>query len=139
MTPKSDRGENSSISAATANDNNTDDKELIVQYILVRNDLNWGTGALIAQACHASVASISNSMNSPYTKSYLSDLENMHKIILKADKVEDLLNTEKKLKESNIAHHLWIERPEGLASCLAVSPQPKSLVQSIFKHLKLFR
>lgn len=140
MTSKNcDQGGTFSLSTATTSDTNNDNKELIVQYILVRNDLNWGTGALIAQACHASIASIANSMDSPHTKSYLNDLENMHKIILKADKVEDLINVEKKLKESSIDHHLWIEKPENIASCLAVSPQPKSLIQSFFKHLKLFK
>lgn len=125
--------------STTTSDTSNGDKELIVQYILVRKDLNWTTGALIAQACHASIASISNSSNSPHTKSYLNNLENMHKIILRAEKVDDLMDIEKKLKESNISHHLWIERPENIPSCLAVSPQPKSLVQSIFKHLKLFK
>ena len=30
----------------------------IVQYVVVRRDLNWPIGALIAQACHASVAAV---------------------------------------------------------------------------------
>lgn len=125
--------------STTTSETSDDIKESIVQYILVRKDLNWTTGALIAQACHASIASISNSHNSPHTKSYLDHLENMHKIILRADNVEDLMDVEKKLKEMNISHYLWIEKPENIPSCLAVSPQPKSLVQSIFKHLKLFK
>jgi peptidyl-tRNA hydrolase len=111
----------------------------IVQYIVVRTDLNWGQGAMIAQACHASVAAISQTIDSQPTRDYLSDLKSMHKVILKADKLEDLLGVEQKLKESKVAHHLWIEQPEGVASCLACSPQPKPLVQAIFRRLKLFR
>lgn len=113
--------------------------EPIVQYILVRTDLKWGTGATIAQACHASSASIYKTLNNPSTIKYLSDLENMHKIILKADKLDDILNVETRLKEANIPYHLWIEQPENVASSLAVSPQPKNLVQAIFRHLKLFK
>lgn len=30
-----------------------DQKEQIIQYILVRSDLGWSTGSIIAQACHA--------------------------------------------------------------------------------------
>lgn len=111
----------------------------VVQYVLVRTDLNWGTGALIAQACHASVASIATTLDARPTKDYLKDLENMHKIILKADKLDDLTTVETKLKEAKVAHHLWIEKPENIATCLAVSPQPKAMVQSIFKHFKLLK
>lgn len=118
---------------------NDDSSEPIVQYILVRTDLKWGTGATIAQACHASSASIYKTLNHPSTIKYLSDLENMHKVVLKADKLDDLLEVEGRLKEANIPYHLWLERPENVASSLAVSPQPKNLVQAIFKHLKLFR
>ena len=113
--------------------------EPIVQYIVVRTDLGWGTGALIAQACHASVASIARTITSNVTTNYLRDLESMHKIILRADKEDDLTTIVAKLKEANVAHHLWIEQPENIASCLACSPQPKSLVQAIFKRFKLFK
>lgn len=123
------------VPAATTSDN----KEPIVQYILVRNDLNWNKGAMIAQSCHASVAVIANTLTSLSTRLYLDDLENMHKVVLKADKVGDLEQIENKLKEANIAHHVWIEKPENIATCLAVSPQPKSLVQAFFKHLKLLK
>lgn len=114
-------------------------KDPIVQYILVRTDLEWGPGATIAQACHASVASIAKTLDSSATQSYLADLESMHKIILKADKLDDLLKVEKKLQEAHVAHHLWVEQPENVVSCLAVSPQPKSIAQAIFKHFKLLR
>lgn len=113
--------------------------EPIVQYILVRTDLNWSTGALIAQACHASVAAITKTLDNQNTKDYLNDIDNMHKIILKADKVEDLTEAEEKLNGIKVSHRLWIEQPENIPTCLAVSPQPKSLVQAIFKQLKLFK
>lgn len=117
----------------------TDKEDRIVQYILVRTDLNWGLGATIAQACHASIASIASTINDKYTVDYLADLKNMHKIILRADNLKDLERCEEKLKEANIPHHTWVEEPEKVVSCLAVSPQPRSLVQAIFKHIKLLR
>lgn len=111
----------------------------IVQYIVVRTDLNWSTGAVIAQACHASVSAIARTITNPITTRYLEDLTNMHKVILKAEKLEDLQRIEEKLKEVNIDHHTWIERPENVITCLACSPQPKPLVQAIFRHLKLLK
>lgn len=125
--------------AASLVASNQDSNNLIVQYIVVRTDLEWGTGAIIAQACHASVASIASTLETDLTKGYLVDLKNMRKIILKADKVDELLKVERQLNDANIAHHLWIEQPENIPTCLACSPQPKSLVQSIFRHFKLFK
>lgn len=126
-------------STVKVNEENSSLSGPIVQYILVRVDLGWSTGAMIAQACHASSASIARTLTSPYTKDYLNDLVNMHKIILKAERVEDLLKVETELKQTDVAHHLWIEKPENIPTCLAVSPQPKSLVQNIFKTFKLLR
>jgi len=54
----------------------------IVQYIVVRKDLAWPTGALIAQACHASMAAVHQFYDHSDTKEYLKDLSNMHKIVL---------------------------------------------------------
>lgn len=126
-------------STAPAASGENQSEEPIVQYIVVRTDLNWGQGATIAQACHASIAAIANTLGDKTTKEYLANLESMHKVVLKAVKLEDITKAEAKLKEANIAHHLWVEQPENVVSCLACSPQRKSLVQSIFKHLKLLR
>lgn len=94
---------------------------------------------MIAQACHASIASITRNLESPATKKYLGDLTNMHKVVLRAETVEDLTKTESSLQEANIPCHMWIEQPENIPTCLACSPQPKALVQGIFRHLKLLR
>ena len=58
----------------------------IVQYVIVRADLiktlSWPVGALIAQACHATSAVIHNFYSHEDTQAYLSNLDNMHKIVL---------------------------------------------------------
>ncbi|TBU02421.1 hypothetical protein CWI37_0486p0010 [Hamiltosporidium tvaerminnensis] len=57
---------------------------MITQYILLRNDLkNFSKGALIAQACHASVSAIITYKNDLDNQLYISDLNNMTKVILK--------------------------------------------------------
>ncbi|KAI8420792.1 hypothetical protein MSG28_007999 [Choristoneura fumiferana] len=58
----------------------------IVQYVLLRSDLlkelGWSVGALVAQACHASTAVLHLYKDDEQTIQYLSDLDNMHKVVL---------------------------------------------------------
>lgn len=58
----------------------------IVQYIIVRGDLlktlNWPIGAVIAQCCHAATAINHLNEEDEATKTYFSDLDNMHKVVL---------------------------------------------------------
>ncbi|KAG6389599.1 hypothetical protein SASPL_151071 [Salvia splendens] len=49
-----------------------------------------------------------------------------------------LLNLSEKLKAGGVAHKLWIEQPENIATSLATKPYPKSTVSSFFKDLKLY-
>ncbi len=58
---------------------------VLVQYIAVRGDLaeKWPMGAIMAQACHAATAVMHVFKDDPNTVQYLSDLDRMHKIILK--------------------------------------------------------
>ena len=58
----------------------------LVQYVVVRGDLlrllSWPTGAVIAQACHASTAILWMYRNDSNTLQYTTDLDNMHKVVL---------------------------------------------------------
>lgn len=60
--------------------------KLLVQYVVVRSDLihalSWPLGAVITQACHAATAAIHVNYSDPDTQEYLSDLDNMHKVVL---------------------------------------------------------
>ncbi len=58
---------------------------VLVQYIAVRGDLvdKWPVGAVVAQACHAATAVMHIFRDDPNTVQYLSDLDRMHKIVLK--------------------------------------------------------
>lgn len=63
----------------------------IVQYILVRGDLTkalgWPLGAIIAQACHASVAVTHEFYSDEHTKQYLQDVDHMHKVVLEVIRI----------------------------------------------------
>ncbi|XP_076296917.1 putative peptidyl-tRNA hydrolase PTRHD1 [Lasioglossum baleicum] len=115
----------------------------IVQYVLVRGDLlktlKWPIGAVIAQACHACTAVTHLFYNDSHMQDYLSDIDNMHKIILEVPDETSLNTLCAQLKDNDIQHKLWIEQPENIPTCLAVKPYPKNKVQSYFKKYKLLK
>ncbi|KAF5286662.1 hypothetical protein FQR65_LT12493, partial [Abscondita terminalis] len=115
----------------------------IIQYIVVRGDLlkelGWPTGALIAQACHAVSAVTHLYHDDEHMKSYLSDMDNMHKVVLEINNESSLNNLKDNLIENQIKHKLWIEQPENIPTCLVTKPYPKEEVQKYFKKLKLFK
>ena len=61
------------------------------------------------------------------TQQYLSDLDNMHKVVLEAKGESDLIKVSEKLKEAGVDHKLWIEQPENFPTCLAVKPYHKEV------------
>jgi len=117
--------------------------DTIVQYILIRGDLllkeAWPVGAVLAQACHAASAAIHLFYSDEDTQRYLSDLDNMHKVVLEVGGEADLVKVAEKLKEASVDHKLWVEQPENFPTCLAVKPYPKEQVQKYFKKFKLYK
>ena len=108
----------------------------IVQYVVVRRDLNWPLGALMAQACHAAVAATHLHYTHQNTRDYLADLDNMHKVVLGAKSRAHLEKLAAKLNDKEIDYKLWIEQPEDYPTCLALRPYPKEDVQKLFKEYK---
>lgn len=110
---------------------------------MVRSDLikelQWPLGAVIAQACHAVTATTHLFHDDEYTKKYLEDLDNMHKVVLDGLNEQSLLSLQEKLNEADIKHKLWIEQPENIPTCLVVKPYPKEEVHRYFKKFKLFK
>ncbi|KAK3921718.1 Putative peptidyl-tRNA hydrolase PTRHD1 [Frankliniella fusca] len=115
----------------------------IVQYVVVRGDLlsqlGWPIGALIAQACHACTAVTHLHHDDEHMKAYLSDLDNMRKVVLEADSEVSLRELSVKLEEGGVLHKLWVEQPENIPTCIAVKPHPKEEIQKYFKKFKLFK
>ena len=65
------------------------------------------------------------------TQRYLSDLDNMHKVVLEVGGEADLVKVAEKLKEASVDHKLWVEQPENFPTCLAVKPYPKEVMSCI--------
>eukprot|EP00470_Lotharella_oceanica_P013861 CAMPEP_0170199832 /NCGR_PEP_ID=MMETSP0040_2-20121228/69550_1 /TAXON_ID=641309 /ORGANISM="Lotharella oceanica, Strain CCMP622" /LENGTH=192 /DNA_ID=CAMNT_0010449983 /DNA_START=103 /DNA_END=681 /DNA_ORIENTATION=+ len=62
-----------SRSLSSAAEGGSPKEDTVVQYVVVRRDLvqqGWGTGPLMAQACHAATAAVWLSKDEPYTKQY---------------------------------------------------------------------
>lgn len=111
----------------------------IVQYIAIRSDLKWPKGALIAQACHATLAAVHLNYQDSETKDYLKNLDSMHKICVGVLSQSDLVKLSETLAENDINHKLWIEQPENIPTCIATKPYTKSIIEKFFKGLKLFK
>lgn len=109
---------------------------------------DWSLGPLLAQASHASIAVIAQTLlSSRDTQEYISagNLPNMHKVVLQtASKgaCSDLRDLSKRLEEARAAntaaegedvfpeHYLWIEQPENIPTCIAIAPNRKPQVSN---------
>ncbi|RWS29238.1 putative peptidyl-tRNA hydrolase PTRHD1-like protein [Leptotrombidium deliense] len=111
----------------------------LVQYVVVRGDLNWPVGALIAQGCHSCVSAIVSNLSDEKTREYINALDSMHKVVLKAENAEQLSELSKVLTENEIPFYCWTEQPENIKTCLATVPREKSVLSKYFKQFKLFQ
>ncbi len=110
-----------------------------MQYVVVRKDLKWPTGALVAQGAHACVAAVWASRDAPDTVAYCTDSDRMHKVTLEAGSRDALEGVAAALAGANVSHKLWVEMPEGIPTCLATAPGPRGLLKPFFAALKLLR
>ncbi|KAH0829096.1 hypothetical protein J3R83DRAFT_2560 [Lanmaoa asiatica] len=120
----------------------------LVMQIVVRRDLfdkeKWGVGTLMAQAAHAAT-SVSVSLTCPRlstavdafrrqvlhetrerqeTIDYLADLRTMRKTP-DVSTLERLSAALSNADPAPIPHHLWIEQPENIPTCIALAPNRK--------------
>ncbi|KAI0919020.1 hypothetical protein AcW1_003493 [Taiwanofungus camphoratus] len=100
----------------------------LVMQIVVRRDLldreGWGIGPLMAQTAHATAAVLHETYNRLETQAYLNDLKNMRKVVLQtADRTSiERLSSLFSSSDPPIPHHLWVEHPEDVPTCLALAP-----------------
>ena len=119
----------------------------ILQYVVIRKDIlpskktshAFSMGACMAQACHAATAAIVKSFSTNETEQYLSALGNMTVCVLGVDDADELVALSKRLEDSNVPFHLWIEKPELIPTALATAPVNKADVSHLLSHLKLLR
>ena len=156
----------SAAASTNNNDNNAnnanDDKSTakkpqpIVQYIVLRRDLDWPAGAMAAQAAHASVAAIAQGLAAHHapTAAYIhpNNVPHMTKYVYGVDTLEelehvrDLWKEKVPLDESSDAttdvaegsYYWWVEQPENIPAAFATWPTERTnKVSKVVKSMKL--
>lgn len=114
-----------------------------MQYVVLREDLwsqlGWPLGPVVAQACHASAAALWESRESAATRAYCAPeaIRHMTKVLLQVKDEKALLDAARKLGEAGVAHHLWVEEPEGIPTALATAPGPRDAAKKALKKARL--
>ncbi|KAA0156998.1 hypothetical protein FNF28_06565 [Cafeteria roenbergensis] len=109
--------------------------------IIVRKDLEWPLGALMAQACHASMAAVEENRHDEATTAYLhaDNLLGMHKVVYEAKSETALQNAATKLRERGARFHAWVEQPEGIHTAIALKPYPRTVARVLCKGFRLLK
>ncbi|RPD57740.1 peptidyl-tRNA hydrolase II [Lentinus tigrinus ALCF2SS1-7] len=100
----------------------------LVMQIVVRRDLldaeGWGVGPLMAQVAHATSAVLHETRERPETQAYMDDLKNMRKVVMQTTDQASIEKLAKLLDgcDPPVPYHLWVEQPENVPTCLALSP-----------------
>ncbi len=112
-----------------------------MQYLVLLRPKGFSVGALVAQGAHAAVAAVFASRDAEHTRSYCEPaaVDRMHKVCLEAPSREALEALAASLAAARVAHKLWVEQPEGVATALATAPYPRSALRPFFAALKLLR
>jgi len=124
----------------------------IVQYIVLRRDLDWPAGAMAAQAAHASVAAIAQALEANHepASAYISppNLPHMTKYVYGVNTLEELEQVRETWKESfplessaeNVegSYYWWVEQPENIPSAFASWPTERTnKVSKVVKKMNL--
>ncbi|KAI8068176.1 peptidyl-tRNA hydrolase II domain-containing protein [Gilbertella persicaria] len=100
--------------------------EPLTMFIVVRKDLvkklQWPTGSVMTQACHAATAVLHITREDENTKEYLASLDYMHKVVLETKNEGSLEKLAEALTTHNIPFKKWIEQPENIPTALATAP-----------------
>ncbi|KAH9855978.1 peptidyl-tRNA hydrolase II [Lenzites betulinus] len=100
----------------------------LVMQIVVRRDLldmeGWGVGPLMAQVAHATSAVLHETRERPETQEYLAELKEMRKVVMQTANQTSIERLASLLAASDppVPHHLWVEQPENVPTCLALAP-----------------
>ncbi|MFH0897688.1 MAG: peptidyl-tRNA hydrolase Pth2 [Candidatus Bathyarchaeota archaeon] len=112
------------------------------QVIVVRRDLEMGTGKIVGQACHACLgASEETRKHDPSLwRRWLA--EGAKKIVVKVYSLEELLELEREAKKFRLPNSLVVDRgltqlPPDTPTALGIGPAEDELIDRITGKLKL--
>ena len=132
--------------------NDMKENDRIKQTIIIRKDLQLNNGKLIVQACHASIAFLTDKMKDNLSNPealwwVLSQVEKewvygtFYKICLGVDSEKELIDIGHKavmlgLSVKYIEENTGFNKPT--LTCLAIGPDYSSKIDTVTKHLKLY-
>ena len=118
-------------------------KELIVQYIIVRNDVyrnqERSFNQILQHTSSAAAAVIHKYYHHKNTRDYLKDLDGMRKKVFQVHDEKELFALENNLVSNEIDYKMWIKQPGNFATCIATRPYPISEISEHFKTVKLYK
>ncbi|KAM0679496.1 peptidyl-tRNA hydrolase domain-containing protein 1 [Glugoides intestinalis] len=110
----------------------------IKQFVFLRKDLkSFSTGALVAQACHASIAAIEKYKEDVETITYLKDLEEMTTVVYSIEEGDIQIVCED-LEAMHVKYYLWIEEKK-IRTCISTVPIDISSNRQFEEYRKKFR
>lgn len=120
----------------------TSDENHLVQFILLRKDLNWSFGALATQAVHASNLCLLKYWHTTTDNDSIiniSLIEKMHTILKELKNLKELEKLESALLFHSIDYVKWKEEPEGVFTAIAIKPMFKNKIYWLVKKFPLFK
>lgn len=118
-------------------------KEVIVQYIIVRNDAyrnqERSFNQLLQHTSSAAAAVIHKYYHHKNTREYLKDLDGMRKKVFQVENEEELFALENNLVSNEIDYKMWTKQPGNYATCIATRPYPITEISHYFKTVKLYK
>ncbi len=114
----------------------------IKQVIIVRRDVNMGTGKVAAQVAHAAV------MGAEKVKASRREWFNAWfaagqvKVVVKVKNIEELMNVRMRAEELNlpvvqVQDSGLTQIPPGTITCIGIGPAPSNLIDKVTLELKL--
>lgn len=112
------------------------------QVIIVRRDLNMGTGKIAAQVAHAAVmgAEKVKASRREWFNSWFA--AGQAKVVVKVKSIEELMDIRMRAEELNLpvvqVHDSGLTQiPSGTITCVGIGPAPSELIDKVTFELKL--
>ena len=120
-----------------------EEKEIIVQYIVIRNDVyrnqERSFNTILQHTSSASTLIIQRHYNHKYTREYLRDGDEMRKKIFQVQDVKELSDLLNQLKSNSIDFQPSMKQPGNSVVCIATRPYPVTEVSQYFKNVKIYK
>ena len=112
------------------------------QVIIVRRDINMGTGKIAAQVAHAAVMGVEKvkASRSEWFSSWIAG--GQAKVVVKVKSIDELMDVRMRAEELNLpvvqVHDSGLTQiPSGTITCIGIGPAPSDLIDKVTFELKL--